>query len=724
MRCTLPPARDVPLPSRAKSWLLGGLLLLAAAAAPAQEVARLRLMLHPQVAPRGDLSAARLAKLEAIAGTPLTPAGTTRTGGLEFTLGNAGDEAGLARVAQRLRNDRAVLWAEVVKPDAAPKRATRASAGMPGNRLLVRLRDGIAADWAVLAPRFAERLGVPVVADRQIGDVWVLQLAQAKPPATLTLLAARLQEDTAVQYADPVLRKFARTVPNDPMFGEQWALTDPLSGIGAPAAWTVQQGSADIAIAVVDTGILPHPDLAGRILAGYDFISDATSARDGDGRDAIPRDEGDWTENGDCGGHAAQNSSWHGTFIAGQLAANADNGQGIAGVNWKASILPVRALGKCGGTDEDVFEGMLWASGVATIGVPANPHPARVINMSLGGAGACAQALQEAIDDALAQGSVVVVAAGNEADDATGYAPANCSGVITVGAHNRGGERAFYSNYGRRIDLSAPAGDGSANSDAIVSTSDDGTTIPAGPKFGHGIGTSFAAPYVAGTASLMLARDPSLTAGRVLDILQGTAREFPPGTTCRVGELCGAGMLDAGLALTSTPPGTLNPPPGTVPVFEYYSPALDHYFITASADEAALLDTLSGAFQRTGYFFYAFVDPALTPASARPVCRFYAGPEVLIDSHYFTANAAECEFVQNRWAGVWALEQPDAFYIEVPDAAGACPDNTTPVYRFFNNRRDANHRYTIDRSVRRAMINRTWVPEGDGPDAAVFCSRI
>ncbi len=727
MRRPLPPTCDMPMSVRVSTWLLGGLLLLAATAAPAQaqEETRLRLMLHPQAAPRGELSAARLARLEAIAGASLTLAGTTRTGGLEFLVADVPHEAGVASIARSLRNDRAVLWAEVVKPNAAPKRATRASAGAPGNKLLLRLRDGVAADWSVLAPRFGERIGVPLAASRQIGDVWVLQLAQAQSPAKLTQLAALLQEDAAVQFADPVLRKFARTIPNDPMYGEQWALSDALSGIDAPSAWNIQQGSADITIAVVDTGIVPHPDLAGRILPGYDFISDAASARDGDGRDANARDEGDWIENSDCDGYAAQDSSWHGTFIAGQLAANADNGQGIAGLNWNASILPVRTLGKCGGTDEDVFEGMLWASGVATTGVPANPNPARVINMSLGGAGACAQALQEAIDDALAQGSVVVVAAGNETDDATGYAPANCSGVITVGAHNRSGERAFYSNYGRRIDLSAPSGDGGTNSDAIVSTSNDGATVPDNPGFSHGIGTSFAAPYVAGTASLMLSRNPSLTAGRVLDILQGTAREFPPGTTCRVGGLCGAGMLDAGLALASTPPGSLNPPPGTVPVFEYYDPVLDHYFITASADEIALLDSApSGALQRTGYFFYAFADPALAPPSAHPVCRFYARPGLLIDSHYFTADAAECQFVQNRWPGVWTLEQPDAFYIEVPDATGACPDDTTPVYRFFNNRRDANHRYTIDLSVRRGMINKAWVPEGDGPRAAVFCSRI
>ena len=223
----------------------------------------------------------------------------------------------------------------------------------------------------------------------------------------------------------------------------------------------------------------------------------------------------------------------------------------------------MRVLGQCGGTDADVFEGMLWASGVAIAGVPANPNPARVINLSLGGPGACTQAIQEAVDDALAQGAVVVAAAGNESDDAANYAPANCSGVITVAALNVAGERAFYSNFGTRVDLAAPAGE--TVDDATVSHSNSGETSPGDPAYSLGIGTSFSAPLVSGVASLMLGRNPTMTPGRVLGILQGTARDFPAGTTCGTGNLCGIGMLDAGAAVASTIPATGDLPPGIDP---------------------------------------------------------------------------------------------------------------------------------------------------------------
>ncbi|MBK7591228.1 MAG: S8 family serine peptidase [Betaproteobacteria bacterium] len=727
MPCRYPAFVPAPRAARASLSLFAALLLTTAAlpTAAATETAHLRVMLHPTAAPRGQLPAERRVKLEAVAGAKLTLAGVTRTGGLDLAVDGSPDPATIAALIGRLRGDRAVLWAEPARPAFSARRATKAAASAPGHQLLVRLADDAVPDWPTLLPRLAERAGAALAVGRSIGNVWVLELAQAQPASKLAAMATALQDDAAVQYADPVLRKYARTLPDDPRFGQQWALTDPLAGIAAPAAWNVNQGVAGMAIAVIDTGILPHPDLAGRILAGYDFISDEGNARDGSPRDPDASDEGDWTEAGACGGFDAQDSSWHGTFIAGQLAANANDGRGVAGVNWRSSILPVRALGQCGGTDVDVFEGMLWASGVPIAGVPANPNPAKVINMSLGGAGACAQAIQEAVDDALAQGAVVVVAAGNEAADAQDYAPANCSGVITVGAHNRNGERAYYSNFGRRIDLSAPAGDGDGIDDAILSTSNDGRTVPGAPSYRYGIGTSFATPYVAGAASLMLARNPTLTPGRVLGILQGTARDFPLGSTCRTGGLCGAGMLDAGAAVASTPPSTLNPPPGAVPVVEYYHAALDHYFITASAAEMAALDgATDGAFVRTGYFFYGYADASTAPAGAQPVCRFYADADVLINSHYFTADATECSFVRSRWPDIWRLEQPDAFYVQVPDSAGSCPDETLPVYRFFNNRRDASHRYTIDLSVRRSMINRSWVPEGNGATAAVFCTPI
>ena len=183
-------------------------------------------------------------------------------------------------------------------------------------------------------------------------------------------------------------------------------------------------------------------------------------------------------------------------------------------------------------------------------------------------------------------------------------------------------------------------------------------------------------------------------------------------------------MVDAGAAVGSTIPGG-PAPPNTVRVIEYYRADLDHYFITANAAEAHYLDTfLAGTFKRTGLYFYAYPDSQVAPPGSQPVCRFYASAAVFIDSHYYSADTNECIAVLLNWPGMWTLETASAFYIPVPDAQGACPANTLPVYRFFDNRRDANHRYTVDLSVRRAMLNRAWAAEGKGANGVAFCSPI
>ena len=707
---------------QALAALTGLVVAVTATPAAAESVSGLRVMVNPAAAPRGTLPEALRARLEAIAGTTLAVASTTRTGALELAL-PAPVEAGEAqRLSKLLRQDRAVLWAQPARSAGVSKSATippRFDA--PGRGLMIRLADGVTEDWSALAPRFAALSGMPIAAERKVGNVWLASIAVAQKPAALAAMAQALQQDPAVMYADPVRRMLAQTVPNDPFFAFQWSLTDPVAGVNASAAWDVQRGSAGITVAVIDTGILPHPDLAGRVLPGYDFVIDAERARDGNGRDPDPRDEGDWLLDGDCGGFPAMDSFFHGLFVSGLIAANTDNGTGIAGMDWAARILPVRALAKCGGTDADVFEGMLWASGVAIAGVPPNPNPARVVNMSLGGFGACSQAVQEAVDDALAQGAVVVASAGNESFDVENFSPANCGGVITVGATGNTGDRTGYSNYGRGVTLSAPGGDGDTEASLIVSTYAEGATTPGDPAYAIAAGTSFSAPLVSGTVSLMLARNPTLTAGRVQSILEGTTREFPLGTACRAGGICGAGLLDAGAAVASTPPFSAVVPPNAIPVLEYYSPILDHYFMTASLDEIAYLDVNHPAgFQRTGSVFFGYPSPFLAPPGVHPVCRFYGTG--LINSHFFSASPAECQFVAARWPGLWLLELSEAFWIEVPDAFGNCRDGTLPIYRFFNNRQDANHRHTPDLSVRRAMVNRGWVPEGAGGIA--FCSPI
>ncbi len=713
-----------PRPRGLTHLLLAALFAAVAAGhARAEAVDALRVMPAPAATADAGALAGLVDRLQALVGTHLTLVGTTRTGALTLALAAPMD---YEVVAPRLRTVRDVLWVDrLPAPGALSKARTKAgTSGAPGQKLMVRLADAAAPDWSLLGPRFAALLGVEVSAERRIGNVWVLRLGSPQPADRLVELATLLETDAAVRYADPVLRRYAQAqAPNDPYYARQWNLTDPVSGIDIAGAWALQRGTAAMTIAVVDTGILPHPDLAGKLLPGYDFIADAQRARDGDGRDADPRDEGDWMASGECGGYPAEDSTWHGTFVAGLIGATTDNGEGIAGIDANARIVPVRALGHCGGTDEDVFEAMLWAAGAPIDGVPPNANPAKVINLSLGGYGACARSIQEAVDDALAHGAIVVAAAGNESDDVASFAPANCGGVITVGAHNRMGERAAYSNFGRRIDISAPSGDGGGD-DSTFSLSNDGTTVPGAASYRDGVGTSFSAPLVTGTVSLMLGRNPTLTAGRVLGILQGTTRNFVTGSPCRLGNLCGVGMLDAGLAMASTIPGAEAAPEGTVAVVEYYNAARDHYFMTANPAEIAALDTPGGAFVRTGYLFYAYADAAHAPSGAAPVCRFYADASVQIDSHYFTEDAAQCAFVQQRWPGTWLLENPAAFYVALPDAAGQCPENTVPVYRFFNGRRDASQRFSIDLSVGRTMINRAWVPDGPGPGGAVFCSPI
>jgi len=723
-----------PGPCLARTTARVGALLFAAAltaTAHAATISTLRVMLHPDAADPGSLPPAQRQILEAAAGTTLTLAGTTRTGAVLLALGTPTDDDAIAPLLAALRSERSVLWADAVAPPPPGDTRKRASASplasQSGSRLMVRLADGVSADWNTLLPQLGARIGASLSVVRAIGDVWVLQLGQPVRGDTLAAFAAQVQGDPAVRFADPVLRRFPKAVPNDPFYGNQWALWDPVGGVNAPAAWDIQTGSAGVVVGVIDTGTLPHSELAGRVLPGYDFISDPNRARDGDARDPNPRDEGSWNDAGECGGAPAEPSVWHGIHVSGIIAADTNNGAGISGMDWNASILPVRTLGKCGGTDEDVFEGLVWASGGGIGGVPLNLSPARVINMSLGGPGGCPQAVQQAIDAALALGSVVVVAAGNETDNAENYAPSGCSGVITVGASNRNGDRSFYSNFGRRVDISAPGGDISADGNfvpdlAILSLWNDGSTTPANDAYAYAMGTSMAAPYVTGTVSLMLARNPTLTPGSVLTLLQGSAREFPPGTTCALGNLCGAGLLDAGLALASTPSGGTGPA-GTITIVEYYDAARDHYLITGDAYEIASLDTdLSHKYVRTGLVFYAYANPFGSPYGSAGVCRFRAASP-MIDSYFFSADAAQCNYV-SAYSPAWALQSYAAFYVPVPDGAGNCPGGTVPVYRFDNNRQDFNQRHTINLSVRRAMLNRAWAPDGAGPRGVAFCSPI
>jgi serine protease len=314
-------------------------------------------------------------------------------------------------------------------------------------------------------------------------------------------------------------------------------------------------------VAVIDTGYRPHADLSGQFLPGYDFITDTTIANDGNGRDSDASDPGDAVLAGECGNgkpSADQNSSWHGTHVAGTIAAATNNGAGVAGIAFGAKIVPVRVLGKCGGYTSDIADGIIWASGGTVSGVPVNANKARVINMSLGGGGACGSTTQAAINGARSRGTVVIVAAGNENTDAGSSNPANCAGVVTVAATNRSGGRAYYSNYGSVVDVAAPGGDVRSAGGGILSTLNAGLKAPAGDSYAFYQGTSMATPHVAGVAALMLARNANLTPDEVEAKLKSSARAFP--STCTG---CGSGIVDASAAVDAAA-GTTTPTAPTI----------------------------------------------------------------------------------------------------------------------------------------------------------------
>ncbi|MCA2980466.1 MAG: S8 family peptidase [Myxococcaceae bacterium] len=353
-------------------------------------------------------------------------------------------------------------------------------------------------------------------------------------------LLTQLSTRPGVVFAELNFVHHPFSLPNDPLLSSMWHLPP----INLSAAWAVERGASSVVtVAVVDTGIFAHPDLTARLLPGADLISDAARAMDGDGRDGDASDTGRDLPNGE--------SSWHGTHCAGTIGASTDNGAGIAGVNWNARLVPVRVLGKGGGTSADIAAGMAWAAGLAVPGMPANAHPAQVVNLSLGGQGGPLAAYQDVIDQAAARNVLFVVAAGNDAADASDFTPCNQTGVLCIGATRPSGRRASYSNYGSRVDLMAPGGEtaedanGDGYPDGVLSTlRNDATGMP---TYAFEQGTSMAAPHVAGVVSLMRARNPSLTFAQARQILVGTATA---GSRCNEG--CGAGLLNAHAALLRT----------------------------------------------------------------------------------------------------------------------------------------------------------------------------
>jgi adhesin/invasin len=458
-------------------------------------------------------------------------------------------------------------------PSQSPILQAQSTQDAPVDQIIIKYHDdqvtiiAQAAEAAQMA-RLSAQAGVALTYFRSMsGDAHVLRLPARMPVAEVERIAARLSALPEVAYAEPDYIMQPMLVPNDPQYSNQWHYYEAY-GINLPQAWDISTGNPNIVVAVIDTGHRPHVDLASRIIGGYDFISNALVANDGDGRDPDPQDPGDWitsaeSSSGYFAGCPVTNSTWHGTHVAGTIGAVTNNGQGVAGVNWQVKLLSMRVLGKCGGATSDIADAMRWAAGLSVTGVPANLHPAKVLNLSLGGSGPCPTTYQSAINDVNNAGGIVVVSAGNSNTDASNARPANCNGVITVGATNRSGVRTFYSNYGSVVDISAPGGDGDG---LVLSTSNAGIQSPTTDSYAYKAGTSMAAPHVAGVASLIVGWNPTLNWSQVENILKNTAKPFGPGHTCTGTTTCGAGIVNAYAALraVSTPSMTLVAAPSTL----------------------------------------------------------------------------------------------------------------------------------------------------------------
>jgi serine protease len=504
----------------------------------------------------------------------------------------------------------------LARAESPARLATPALAGEPTGRFIVKFRAAEAAAEAEAgtgdarrralgtapaegrgrqrALQLTGRLGMAVTASREITpDLVTVVTETGVDAAGQAQWLERLAADPEVEFAVPDERRRAHAVPSDPFFADQWYLRSAeVAAARNELVWDTTTGAADTVVAVLDTGIrYEHPDLrrtseGGRMLPGYDFVSGESGgtfrvANDGDGRDDDPSDPGDWlsatdlatTLFRDCspdndldGLPDPQPSSWHGTRVAGMLAAITNNGVGLAGATWSGNVLPVRVLGKCGGYDSDIIAGMRWAAGLAVSGVPANPTPAKVLNMSLGGSGTCTRAYQDAMADLTAAGVLVVASAGNENGPVD--VPGNCPGALAVGGLRQVGTKVGYSSQGPEVGISAPAGNcvnlvGDCLF-SLITTTNTGSTTPAASgytdaRFDINIGTSFSSPIVAGIAALMHGVNASLKTADFRARLQAAARPFPaeaglptcPATDPSTGQCnctgstCGAGIADA-----------------------------------------------------------------------------------------------------------------------------------------------------------------------------------
>ncbi|HEY2403115.1 MAG TPA: S8 family serine peptidase, partial [Steroidobacteraceae bacterium] len=507
----------------------------------------------------GVLAALSLASIQAIASTPAAAATSERNPVLKHPA--AASDPAEQRILVKLRPSAAAAAHLQVQSVQAKTNATMQS--------------------------LASRASLTFKESREITNGLHLLKVQPAAGESIEATIARLRADSAVETAEVDQRRFPHALPNDPLFTGQWyeQATQP-AGIDAVTAWDTTTGRSDVVIAELDTGVrYDHPDLLmasanGKLLPGYDFVSDPTIANDGDGRDADPSDPGDFISAADAAtatfsGCTVENSSWHGTRVAGILGALSNNATGITGITWQPKILPVRVLGKCGGSDADILDAMRWAAGLHVTGIPDNANPAQIINMSLGGTGACTAAEQMVITEVVAKGVTVVISAGNEGGPVD--SPANCVGVAGIAGLRNVGTKVGFSSLGPEVALASPGGNCVNASGAclfsIDTTINNGTTTPGTNGYTDqmfpNLGTSFSAPIVTGIAGLMISVNANLKPAQVIARLKEGAKSFPvssdatvlachvpaSATDLQTGECncttstCGAGMANAPGAL-------------------------------------------------------------------------------------------------------------------------------------------------------------------------------
>jgi serine protease len=527
---------------------------------------------------------------------------------------------------------RVLCWLLVALATMTAAAASQAASPGAALGLIVKLRNAPAnessresaqargrGNFATDQPRWQRVLDGSHVGPRRMRPVGrasqLLEFGRPLPAAEAHEIAEALRRQPDVEWVVPNEREQRlQVVPNDPYYpatapgtGQWWlrrvsgsdnnVLADRLRGVpGFEAAWSTgipgSLGDPTAIVAVLDTGITSgayeHPELAGKVIAGYDFVSEVEYANDGDGRDADPSDPGDWVDHDDLtnsafDGCVLEASSWHGTLIAGQIAAltNEHPPQGVAGIGWNTKVLAVRVAGKCGATVSDIVDGIRWAAGLPVVGVPIiNPNPARIINISFGGDAACNAEYQAAIDEVWnRKGAIVVAAAGNE--HAGLSRPASCDKVVGVVGLNRDGFKNNYSNFdatasAKAVIATVGGDDDGADSglwapyladDGILTVDNCGSTVPRIPStcpngpYAFLFGTSFSAPIVSGAAALMLAVNKDLTAQQLVDGLRLSARPHVtspligncswdnPGRCICTTSTCGAGILDAEQAL-------------------------------------------------------------------------------------------------------------------------------------------------------------------------------